>query len=95
MGMILNGCMSRSICSLMDPESLCFADDGSLVSGLQASDAWQADLNYPDGVRLGMLNAVGFISGLIVGPIITYIDENWGRRWGIRCKFTVPLRGMD
>ncbi|KAI0801952.1 general substrate transporter [Irpex lacteus] len=58
--------------------------DGSLISGLQASDAWQADLNYPDGVRLGMLNAVGFIAGLIVGPIITYIDEHWGRRWGIR-----------
>ncbi|KAJ3742499.1 general substrate transporter [Lentinula detonsa] len=58
--------------------------DGSLVSGLQASDAWQADLGYPDGVRLGLLNAIGSISGLVVGPIITYIDENWGRRWGIR-----------
>ncbi|KAH7878439.1 putative hexose transport-related protein [Lentinula edodes] len=58
--------------------------DGSLVSGLQASDAWQADLGYPDGVRLGLLNAIGSISGLFVGPIITYIDENLGRRWGIR-----------
>ncbi|GAW03554.1 sugar transporter [Lentinula edodes] len=58
--------------------------DGSLVSGLQASDAWQADLGYPDGVRLGLLNAIGSISGLFVGPIITYIDENFGRRWGIR-----------
>ncbi|KAJ4497419.1 putative hexose transport-related protein [Lentinula lateritia] len=51
--------------------------DGSLVSGLQASDSWQADLGYPDGVRLGLLNAIGSISGLFVGPIITYIDENF------------------
>ncbi|WWD18249.1 hypothetical protein CI109_102699 [Kwoniella shandongensis] len=58
--------------------------DGSLISGLQASDAWQADLGYPDGVRLGLLNAIGNISGLVVGPVITYIDETYGRRWGIR-----------
>ncbi|KAK8865576.1 hypothetical protein IAR55_000720 [Kwoniella newhampshirensis] len=58
--------------------------DGSLVSGLQASEAWQADLDYPDGVRLGLLNAVGNIAGLVVGPLITYIDETHGRRWGIR-----------
>lgn len=58
--------------------------DGSLISGLQASDAWQEDLNYPRGVRLGMLNAVGNIAGFVVGPFIAYIDEHWGRRWGIR-----------
>ncbi|OWZ38215.1 sugar transporter [Cryptococcus neoformans] len=58
--------------------------DGSLIAGLQASDAWQEDLNYPRGVRLGMLNAVGNIAGFVVGPVIAYIDEHWGRRWGIR-----------
>ncbi|KAJ3812899.1 general substrate transporter [Lentinula lateritia] len=67
--------------------------DGSLVSGLQASDAWQADLGYPDGVRLGLLNAIGSISGLFVGPIITYIDENFGRRWGIRFYGYTMLTG--
>lgn len=40
-----------------------------------------------------MLNAVGFIAGLIVGPIITYIDEHWGRRWGIRCEYDKSTRG--
>ncbi|WWC68331.1 uncharacterized protein I206_102256 [Kwoniella pini CBS 10737] len=58
--------------------------DGSLISGLQASDAWQADVGYPNGVKLGLLNACGSFSGVVVGPIITYIDEVWGRRWGIR-----------
>ena len=39
--------------------------------------------------RLGMLNAVGNIAGFIVGPVIAYIDEHWGRRWGIRCESSV------
>lgn len=67
----------------------CFSDDGSLIAGLQASDAWQEDLNYPRGVRLGMLNAVGNIAGFVVGPVIAYIDEHWGRRWGIRCESSI------
>ncbi|ODN77405.1 hypothetical protein, variant 5 [Cryptococcus amylolentus CBS 6039] len=58
--------------------------DGSLISGLQSSDYWNEDLNYPEGARLGLLNAIGYISGFLVGPVITYIDEQWGRRWGIR-----------
>ncbi|OCF42858.1 sugar transporter [Kwoniella heveanensis CBS 569] len=58
--------------------------DGSLISGLQASDAWQADLGYPNGVKLGLLNAVGSFTGLAAGPIINFIDETFGRRWGIR-----------
>ncbi|ODN74296.1 sugar transporter [Cryptococcus wingfieldii CBS 7118] len=58
--------------------------DGSLISGLQSSDYWNEDLNYPEGARLGLLNAIGYIAGFLVGPVITYIDEQWGRRWGIR-----------
>lgn len=73
---------------LFTPSDGYFPDDGSLISGLQASDAWQEDLNHPRGVRLGMLNAVGNIAGFVVGPVIAYIDERWGRRWGIRCEST-------
>ncbi|CAD6591810.1 MAG: hypothetical protein TREMPRED_000209, partial [Tremellales sp. Tagirdzhanova-0007] len=58
--------------------------DGSLIAGLQAFDSWHADLGNPDGVRIGLLNATGFLSGLVVGPLITYIDEHMGRKWGIR-----------
>jgi SP family sugar:H+ symporter-like MFS transporter len=60
-------------------------DDGSLISGLQAFDAWHEDLGNPDGIGIGLLNASGAISGFVVGPIITYIDETFGRKWGIRC----------
>lgn len=65
--------------------------DGTLISGLQAFPAWQQDLGYPDGLRIGLLNACGYMSGLVVGPIITYIDENLGRKWGIRCQFSSHL----
>lgn len=58
--------------------------DGSIISGLQALDAWHADLNYPSPARIGLLNASGSFAGLVVGPIITYIDEHFGRKWGIR-----------
>lgn len=65
-------------------------DDGTLIGGLQAFDSWQEDLNYPSGWRLGLLNAVGYIAGFVVGPVIVYIDDNWGRRWGIRCELKLP-----
>ncbi|ORY30799.1 putative hexose transport-related protein [Naematelia encephala] len=58
--------------------------DGSVISGLQAFDSWHEDLGNPDGVKIGLLNATGSFSGLVVGPIITYIDEHLGRKWGIR-----------
>ncbi len=61
-------------------------DDGSLIAGLQAFDAWHSDLGNPDSVRIGLLNATGLLSGLFVGPVITYIDEHFGRKWGIRCE---------
>jgi SP family sugar:H+ symporter-like MFS transporter len=61
-------------------------DDGSLISGLQAFESWQIDLNYPVGWRLGLLNASGYIAGFLAGPLIVWIDDTFGRRWGIRCE---------
>jgi MFS family permease len=67
------------------------ADDGNLISGLQAFDSWQTDLDFPTGARLGLLNAIGYIAGFFVGPVINYIDDNFGRKWGIRCKFKYAM----
>lgn len=61
-------------------------DDGSIIAGLQALDAWHEDLNYPTATKIGLLNACGSFSGIVAGPLIAYIDERFGRRWGIRCK---------
>lgn len=68
---------------------LTFADDGTLISGLQAFDAWHEDLGLTDSnprssALIGLLNAAGPISGFFIGPVIQYIDDRWGRRWGIR-----------
>jgi len=67
--------------------------DGYLVSGLQAFDAWHDDLGDPDSVKIGLLNACASFSGLAVGPVITYIDEHYGRRWGIRFYGWTMLTG--
>jgi SP family sugar:H+ symporter-like MFS transporter len=81
-GLILNGC--KPILRSSVPFDI--IDEGNVISGLQAFPAWQEDLNYPTGARLGALNACGQIAGLVVGPVIAYIDEHYGRKWGIRCE---------
>jgi MFS family permease len=69
-------------------------DDGSLIAGLQALDAWHEDLGNPSSVRIGLLNASGFFAGLVVGPVITYIDDKYGRRWGVRCECSAGRNGI-
>lgn len=67
--------------------------DGTIISGLQAFDSWQSDLGYPNGVKLGLLNASGYFAGFLAGPLITWIDETWGRKWGIRFYGVTLLTG--
>lgn len=63
-------------------------DDGTLISGLQAFQSWNDDLGLTDNPNsaalLGLLNAAGPLSGFVIGPIIQWIDDTFGRRWGIR-----------
>lgn len=66
-------------------------DDGSLIAGLQAFDAWHEDLGLTEdnpnyAAFLGLLNAAGPLSAFAIGPVITHIDQTYGRRWGLRCK---------
>ncbi|KAK1925411.1 putative hexose transport-related protein [Papiliotrema laurentii] len=67
--------------------------DGTIISGLQAFDSWNADLGYPNGTKIGLLNACSQFSGLVVGPIIQYIDDTFGRKWGIRFYSYTLLAG--
>jgi len=86
--MILNGCEWRpdSQVDVDTPTLNPITDDGTIISGLQAMDPWHADLGYPNATQIGLLNACGNFSGFVVGPIITWIDEKYGRKWGIRCE---------
>ncbi|KAJ9107164.1 hypothetical protein QFC19_002824 [Naganishia cerealis] len=58
--------------------------DGSIIAGLQALDPWHEDLGFPSATQIGLLNACGSFSGILAGPLIAFIDERFGRRWGIR-----------
>ncbi|KAJ9112677.1 hypothetical protein QFC22_006179 [Naganishia vaughanmartiniae] len=58
--------------------------DGSIIAGLQALDPWHEDLGFPTATQIGLLNACGSFSGILAGPLIAFIDERFGRRWGIR-----------
>lgn len=65
----------------------CLRQDNSiLVGGLQTSPIWHEDLGNPNAVQIGVLNASGSISGLIIRPLIQYIDGEFSRKWGIRCE---------
>jgi len=58
--------------------------DGTIIGNLQALPSWQADLGYPTGARLGLLNAISSVTGALVGPFNAYICDRFGRRWPIR-----------
>jgi MFS family permease len=60
--------------------------DGTIIGSLQALPAWQTDLGYPTGARLGLLNAMSSITGCLISPFNAYICDRWGRRWPIRCQ---------
>lgn len=59
--------------------------DGTIISRLQSLDSWYSDLGNPSLPQIGLLNASGFMSGIVAGPLINFIDDRFGRRWGIRC----------
>lgn len=46
---------------------------------------WKADIGHPGSSRIGFLNAISYIAGFCAGPIIAWVDEVFGRRWG--CRF--------
>ena len=66
--------------------------DGTIIGSLQALPAWQADLGYPTGARLGLLNAMSSITGCLISPFNAYICDRFGRRWPIRCKPVLLFR---
>ncbi|KAK8864109.1 hypothetical protein IAR55_001355 [Kwoniella newhampshirensis] len=58
--------------------------DGTIVGGLQALPSWREDLGHPNASKIGLLNAVSFIVGLIMGPIVSFVSDKYGRKWPLR-----------
>ncbi|CED83389.1 hexose transport-related protein [Phaffia rhodozyma] len=58
--------------------------DGTIISRILALDVWTEDIGNPSASQIGVLNAVPYMSGFVVGPFITWLDSRYGRRWGLR-----------
>ena len=77
----------------LDPKShYAFAVDGTIISGLLNMDAWHRDLGNPNDSLIGLLNATSNIAGFVIGPVICWADDKFGRRWGIRCEFCLTVK---
>ncbi|KAI5475619.1 hypothetical protein MNV49_001129 [Pseudohyphozyma bogoriensis] len=58
--------------------------DSSVISSLQAMTPWQVDMGYPSSSRLGMLNALTYVAGILTAPLMSWLGDHFGRRWCLR-----------
>lgn len=54
--------------------------DSSMMNSLQAVESWQQYFDYPSSARLGLLNAMYSLGGLMSIPFIPTISAYLGRR---------------
>jgi MFS family permease len=68
-------------CRTFKPSLVCLAGSQARRSVLTLLPAaWQADLNYPSASRIGLLNAMSYIAGIISGPVTSWALEKYGRK---------------
>ncbi|KAL2867824.1 hexose transporter protein [Aspergillus lucknowensis] len=68
--------------------------DGSLMNGLQALDDWKASYNYPQGATLGLLAASLAIGSMLAIPVVPYVADSLGRRFGVVVGCVIMLGGV-
>ncbi|BCS28371.1 uncharacterized protein APUU_61419A [Aspergillus puulaauensis] len=68
--------------------------DGSLMNGLEALETWNASYNYPTGATLGLLAASMSIGTVVAIPIVPYVADLFGRRFGVVLGCTIMLFGV-
>ncbi|EGO26001.1 hypothetical protein SERLADRAFT_355924 [Serpula lacrymans var. lacrymans S7.9] len=57
--------------------------DGSMMNGLQSLTQWNVAFGYPNGSKLGLLNAIQNIGSLCGYPFAPYMADVMGRRYSI------------
>ncbi|KDQ55565.1 hypothetical protein JAAARDRAFT_48515 [Jaapia argillacea MUCL 33604] len=57
--------------------------DGSMMNGLQSLTQWNAAFGYPQGSKLGLLNAIQNIGSLCAYPFSPYMTDGLGRRFSV------------
>lgn len=68
--------------------------DGSLMNGLEAMDSWKIAYHYPTGGTLGLLAASMSIGSMLAIPVVPYIADILGRRFGIITGCIIMLFGV-
>nr|KAI0009210.1 hexose transporter [Xylariaceae sp. FL0662B] len=61
--------------------------DGSLMNGLQSLGQWKEYFGFPQGVRLGLINAAQSVGSVLSIPFVGELADRYGRKpviiWGI------------
>jgi len=68
--------------------------DGSMINGLQSLDYWQDYFGHPTGSLLGLLACIMSIGSLVALPVVPYIADGLGRRWGIMIGCLIMILGV-
>ncbi|EPS25817.1 cellodextrin transporter CdtD [Penicillium oxalicum 114-2] len=68
--------------------------DGSLMNGLEAMESWKESYNHPTGGTLGILAASMAIGSMLSIPVVPYVADIFGRRFGVVVGCTIMLFGV-
>ena len=55
--------------------------DGSLINGIQSTDAWKGYFGNPTGSRLGLVTASQSIGSVAALPVVGILSDRIGRKW--------------
>ncbi|KAL2815270.1 general substrate transporter [Aspergillus cavernicola] len=68
--------------------------DGSLMNGLEALDSWNESYHHPNGSTLGLLAASMAIGSMLAIPVVPYVADILGRRFGVVLGCVIMLCGV-
>ncbi|KAL4972635.1 general substrate transporter [Aspergillus desertorum] len=68
--------------------------DGSLMNGLEALPDWNESYNHPEGATLGLLAASMSIGSILAIPVVPYVADICGRRFGVVLGCVIMLGGV-
>lgn len=68
--------------------------DGSLMNGLEAIPSWNKSYHNPTGSTLGLLTAAMSMGSMLAIPVVPYIADILGRRFGIILGCGIMLFGV-
>ncbi|AEO63901.1 uncharacterized protein THITE_2109522 [Thermothielavioides terrestris NRRL 8126] len=68
--------------------------DGSLMNGLEAIPSWNESYNFPSPPILGLLAAAMSIGSMLSIPVVPYVADILGRRFGIILGCVTMLFGV-